>query len=256
MRSSVSFASTVAPTAGASPSRSLQLVAASDDQTKRRCPPARCRLHRRRSSGRTTGVGGQDDADRRPAVGALLDREAAVQRRARARSIASSARRAPLARCRRRRRSSRSAARRLLDRDRDLRRRPAPDRLVERLADDLVERRPAPSRRAARAAATSTSICTRVLDPELLRERLHRRREALVAQHDRLEVEREVAQRADRLAVALERLARGSRCACSVRPSSIDVRRRRRASARSRRATAPARRGGRARAAAARPARP
>jgi hypothetical protein len=44
-----------------------------------------------------------------------------------------------------------------------------------------------------------------VLHPELVRELLHGRREALIAQHHGLDVEREVAQRADRLAVRLER---------------------------------------------------
>ncbi len=43
-------------------------------------------------------------------------------------------------------------------------------------------------------------------EPELLRKRLDGGREALVAQHERLEVEREVAQRADRVALALEDL--------------------------------------------------
>ena len=48
-------------------------------------------------------------------------------------------------------------------------------------------------------------------EPELLGERLHRRPEALVAQHDRLEVEREVAQRADRVPVPLRAPSRAPR---------------------------------------------
>src|SRR2546423_883713 len=82
------------------------------------------------------------------------------------------------------------------DRDRELGRRAAPDRAVEGLADDLVERR-------LRALAERLGGLDVHLDPDavrepaLLAERLHRRAEALVAEDDRLEVEREVAELAD-----------------------------------------------------------
>ena len=80
-------------------------------------------------------------------------------------------------------------------------------------------------------------------------------REPVVAEHDRLEREREVAQLADRRALLGER--RLEDLARLVEPPARRASAaRRRASARSRRAAAPARRGGRARAAAARPARP
>ena len=126
--------------------------------------------------------------------------------------------------------------------------------LVDRLADDLVERGLRPLGRAPPPASTSSSIWMLVREPDLLGQRLHRRPEALVAQHDRLEVEREVAELADRLALPLERHAEHAR-APRRSPPLDRVEHARRASARSRTSTAPARRGGRARAAAARPAR-
>ena len=139
------------------------------------------------------------------------------------------------------------------DRDRDPRRRPAPHRLVQRLADDLVE----PDLLLLAEALGSRDVdldLDLMLEPELAGELVDRRAEALVAQHDRLDVEREVAEGADRLAVALERghhdPAGGLRAGRRRSPARL-----RRASARSRRGSGPARRGGRARGAAARPAR-
>ena len=75
--------------------------------------------------------------------------------------------------------------------------RPTPDRLLERLAHDLVER-------GLRlfAERVDRRDVERDLDPVLatarLRERVDRRREPVVAQRDRLEVEGEVAELADR----------------------------------------------------------
>ena len=50
-----------------------------------------------------------------------------------------------------------------------------------------------------------------VLHAELVCERSHRRAEALIAQHDGLELEGQIAQRADRVALLLERGAEDSR---------------------------------------------
>src|SRR5438477_514128 len=88
------------------------------------------------------------------------------------------------------------------ERDGDPRRRPAADRLVEQLADDRVER---DLRRLAElAGAVELEVdAERVRAADLVRERAQRGREALVPEHDRLEREREVAQLAARLAVAL-----------------------------------------------------
>ena len=84
-------------------------------------------------------------------------------------------------------------------------RRPAADRLLERLAHDLVQRRlRALAERLGRGDVDLD--LDPVLDAAVLRERVDRRREAVVAQHDRLEVEREVAQLADRRPRADERL--------------------------------------------------
>ena len=98
---------------------------------------------------------------------------------------------------------SRPPALDLADDDGDPRRRPAQDRLVERLADDLVE---------ADLLLLAEPLGRRdvdvdleaVLEPQLLGELLHGGDDPLVAQHDRLDVEREVAERADRVAVLLE----------------------------------------------------
>ncbi len=54
-------------------------------------------------------------------------------------------------------------------------------------------------------AATSTSTCRLLVEAEALGERPHGRAEPLVAEHDRLEVEGEVAERLDRLPVPVER---------------------------------------------------
>ena len=59
-----------------------------------------------------------------------------------------------------------------------------------------------------------------VLDPELVRELLHRGGEALVAEHDRLDVEGEVAKRADRLPVPSSADARIPRA--HLRPAVVD----------------------------------
>jgi hypothetical protein len=59
-----------------------------------------------------------------------------------------------------------------------------------------------------------------VLHPELVRELLDRSAEPLVAQHHRLDVEREIAERADRLAMPLER--RGHDPARCLRPPVVD----------------------------------
>ena len=123
----------------------------------------------------------------------------------------------------------------------------------ERLADDLVERD-------LRVLGEVVGGLDVEVDLDLVRRSRAGRRapgpraEALVAEDDRLELEREVAQRADRLALPLERAR-----SISLRLLDAPVLERgepRRASARSRTATAPARRGGRARAGGAPPARP
>ena len=85
------------------------------------------------------------------------------------------------------------------------RRRPAPDRLLERLAHDLVQRRLRPL-----AERVDQRDVERDLDPLLeaagLRERVDCRCEAVVAQHHRLEVEGELAELADRRPRPAERL--------------------------------------------------
>src|SRR5919201_3602794 len=92
----------------------------------------------------------------------------------------------------------------LFDPNRDPGRRSAPDRLRDGLTDYLVERdlRLLGELRAAVEVEVELHL---VREPDLIRERPHRRSEPLVAEHDRLDVERQVAQRADRLAVALQR---------------------------------------------------
>src|SRR5215207_11463974 len=81
---------------------------------------------------------------------------------------------------------------------------PAANSLVDRFADDLVER----NLRALRERLARRNVEIH-LDPvrecNLVGERLHGRREALVAKDDRLQREREVAQLADRLSLTLER---------------------------------------------------
>ena len=67
--------------------------------------------------------------------------------------------------------------------------------------------RPRRSCRARSAPSTSRRTSRLGLRARLVGELAQRRREAVVAQHDRLEREREVAQLADRLALALERRA-------------------------------------------------
>ena len=86
----------------------------------------------------------------------------------------------------------------------DPRRWPASHRLRDRLADDLVERR-ARLRRQRLARVDVHVDLHPVREPERLRECFHRGGEALVAEHDRLEVEREIAERADRVALPCER---------------------------------------------------
>ena len=87
---------------------------------------------------------------------------------------------------------------------RDPRRGPAPDRLVHRVADDLVQADPRVLGQRVGGFHVDVHLDL-VREPDLLRERLHRRPEPLVSQDDRLDVEREVAERADRVAVPRER---------------------------------------------------
>src|SRR5258708_23953413 len=87
----------------------------------------------------------------------------------------------------------------------DPRGRPAPHGAVQRLADDLVERRL--HLLAERLGRRDVHLDLDLpLEPERVRERRDGRADALVAQHDRLEVEREVAERADGVALARERV--------------------------------------------------
>ena len=65
-------------------------------------------------------------------------------------------------------------------------------RPVERLADDLVERRLGLRRERLRRGDVEVDLDL-PFEPELLGELAHGGREALVAQHDRLEVEGQVA---------------------------------------------------------------
>ena len=92
---------------------------------------------------------------------------------------------------------------RLADDDRDPRRRAPQDRLVERLADDLVEADLVLLAQALGRLDVDVDL-EAVLEPQLLGELLYRGDDPLVAQHDRLDVEREVAERADRVTVLLE----------------------------------------------------
>src|SRR5439155_7080236 len=75
--------------------------------------------------------------------------------------------------------------------------RPAPDRALERLANDLVQRRLCPLAEHLRRGDIQLGLDA-VLETAVLRERLHRHREPVVAQHDGLDIERKVAQLADR----------------------------------------------------------
>ena len=208
-RSIVSPASTVCADRGRLAFALLQRPAGrrpDEEDVARRCPGCRSRPPSAADSsgygspayaGRTTWIDGA-------AVRSLLDREAAVEGRG---PLADRVQRgrAPLAgavvghdrldlalpRCRGSRPRSSTAAR------------AAPPGSATRGRSGRA--RPAPSRRGSPPAPTSTSICTLCSSPELVRELVHGRAEALVAQHDRLDVEGEVAERADRLAVALER---------------------------------------------------
>src|SRR5689334_5335796 len=90
------------------------------------------------------------------------------------------------------------------DPDAECLRRAAADRPLERLADDLVER----GLRALAEELGGSDVdldVDAVLDPLVLRERGDRAREAVVAEHHRLEVEREVAELADRRSRAAQR---------------------------------------------------
>ena len=168
-------------------------------------------------------------------------------RSSRASAAAARARR----RRRRTRRPRRRAAREIATRDPPGR--ATADRLLDELTDDRVER---DLRRLPSSVGVAVSTSNRCRASSLVWSARARTAgdEALVAKHDRLEHERQVAELADRRAVPRERrlddLAR--LVELSRRRSSAA---RRRASARSRRAAAPGRRGGTARAAAARPAR-
>src|SRR5207248_11560648 len=93
------------------------------------------------------------------------------------------------------------------DADGDARRRPAAHRLVERLADDLIDARLRLLGERLRRPDVDVDLDP-VRERDALGERAQRRAEALVAEDDRLEAEREVAERADRLPMAAER-ARG-----------------------------------------------
>src|SRR5918995_7524105 len=88
--------------------------------------------------GTLAGVRRQQDADRRTAVGALLDREAAVEDRCPLADRVERGR-APLAGAVVGDDRLDLALLGVADHDRDLRRRPTSHGLVERLADDLVE---------------------------------------------------------------------------------------------------------------------
>src|SRR5205085_8856668 len=87
-------------------------------------------------------------------------------------------------------------------------RRAAPDRAFERLADDLVERGLRPLAEHFRCGDVQLGLDA-VLQAAVLRERLHGHREAVVAEDDRLEIEREVAELADRGSRARQRLVEG-----------------------------------------------
>ena len=92
-----------------------------------------------------------------------------------------------------------------LDADGDPRRRPAAHRRVERLADDLVQRRlHLLAEQLGRGDIDVDLDLAR--EPDLVREPADGRLDPLVAQHDRLEAERQLAQRADRVAMPVERL--------------------------------------------------
>ena len=82
---------------------------------------------------------------------------------------------------------------------------PPPDRALEGLANDLVQRRLRTLAEHFRGADIELGLDA-VLEAAVLRERLHRHREPVVPQYDRLEIEREVAELADRRARARERL--------------------------------------------------
>src|SRR5262245_44116118 len=90
------------------------------------------------------------------------------------------------------------------DANRDALRRPTPDRVVQRLADDLEDRDLRVLGERLRSVDVEVDLDA-VRHAELLRERADGWAEALVAQYHRLQLEREVAQRADRLPLLLER---------------------------------------------------
>src|SRR5471032_2671721 len=91
------------------------------------------------------------------------------------------------------------------------RRRPATDRLVEEFADDRVEGYLTGFAEDLRLVDGEVDL-ERVRLADLRRERLEGGAEALVAQHDGLEGEREVAQLADRAALPVERGGENLRC--------------------------------------------
>src|SRR3954452_3580666 len=194
MRTLPPFASSSEPIAGGSPSRSTSTYPVGFER-KRTYPSATAPIL---AAGHVVR---QHDADRRAALDPGLDVQLAVDRpgalgdrgEGRAGAVAG-----PVVRDHRVDRAVLAGG----DRDRDARGRAAPDREVEGLADDLVER----DLRllGQRLAAVDVEVeLDPVRDPELLGERGHRRAEPLVAQDDGLQVEREVAERADRLPVPL-----------------------------------------------------
>src|SRR6266508_115817 len=143
-------------------------------------------------------VGREDDADCRSAVLAGVDGEAPAERACTLRDRVEA--------------RSAALARRVVGDQRldgapgtldhahgDPRGRPAPDRLVQRLTDDLVDRDLRMLGEGLGAVDVEVDLDS-VRDPELFRERAHRRAEPLVPQHDRLQLERELAERADRRA--------------------------------------------------------
>ena len=81
---------------------------------------------------------------------------------------------------------------------------------MEGLANDLEDRDLRVLREALRRLDLELDLDA-VLHAELVGERAHRRAEALVAEHDGLELEGQVAQRADRLTLLFERGAEDSR---------------------------------------------
>src|SRR6266545_2960984 len=147
----------------------------------------------------------EDDPDCRAAVWTGIDAHAAAQRASTLRNCVE-ARAPPLPGRVVRDHGLDASARDLADAHRNARRRTTANRLMDRFPDDLVDRDLSVLGKRLRALDLEVDLDA-VRHAELVRQRPNRRSEALVAKHDRLELEREVAQRADRLALLLERRA-------------------------------------------------